>query len=235
MEKIKKLLAEMGASQELVNTIVESLADFQKRVKTTAGSELKQRLVEARKLCIEEIEKEKQELARKVEIFLESKLASIERTAKKQTAIGEGKALKILRDAKALLEGITFEGGNPTEIQAMRDELQAFRLEKTQLTEQVQRAQQKATRANKVAMQLVERTRVLESKPTQQPVMTESKATAPVKKLEELRKAAGTQKTTRPVLKESVAKETTKAPTQAGNQDNDVATIASSMEEVRAF
>ena len=227
----------MGASQELVNTITESLENFRRRTKLAAEQELKQRLIEARKLCIEEIEKEKQELARKVEIFLEAKLASIDRTAKKQVAIGEGKALKILRDAKALLEGVTFEGGNPTEIQAMRDELQALRLVKTQLTEQVARAEQKASRANKVAMQLVERTRVLESKPVaSRPVVAESKALAAksAATLQDLRKKPETPKTSRPTLQESVAREV-KPAAATPTQEGDVATIASSMDEARAF
>lgn len=230
MEKIKKLLSEAGISQDAINAIVESMTEFQHSTKAQYDAEFKKRLLEARKVCIEQFEKEKAGLSRKVEIFLEAKQASIEKIAQKQVAIGEGKALKTLREAKAILEGVTFEGNTPTEIQAMRDELQALRLRDRQLTEALDKSNQKATRSNKIAMQLLQRVRMSESKKPETAPVTESKVTAAPAKIDSVRKPQAPATTRQPIT-ETVARPA--APVVGG--DSEVASIAKQMDDVPAF
>ena len=229
MEKVKKLLSEIGASPDMVNAVIASLEDYNKNVKARYDEELKKRLVEARAICVEQFDKTKAELARKVEIFLESKLAAIEKIAQKQVAIGEGKALKTLREAKALFDGVIFEGNNPTNTQAMQEELQALRLQNRQVVEDRNKAVVQAKRANEVAMKLLERQRVAESR-----VAPKTQPTAPAKKpvvenkqrnLADLRKAGTTPVTTRQPVVENVA-------TQNPTADSEVAKIASQLDDV---
>jgi len=228
MEKIKKLLGEM-ASPELAKSIVESLEEYRTNLKAQYDEELKNRLLEAKRVCVTEMDNEKAALARKIEVFLESKLATIEKIAQKQMAIGEGKALKTLKEAKAVLDGVAFEDANITDTQAMLKELQALRLSIRQVTESKEKAELKASRANQIAMKLLDRAKLLESK--QEPKKERVKVVTESKKLNDLRKEAQHPVTTRTPIVETITKPTPTAPTG----DPEMAQIASTMDEVPAY
>jgi len=232
MEKIKKLLGEM-ASPELAKSIVESLEEYRTNLKAQYDEELKNRLLEAKRVCVTEMDNEKAALARKIEVFLESKLATIEKIAQKQMAIGEGKALKTLKEAKAVLDGVAFEDANITDTQAMLKELQALRLSIRQVTESKEKAELKASRANQIAMKLLDRAKLLESKqePKQEPKKEQVKVVTESKKLNDLRKEAQHPVTTRTPIVETITKPTPTAPTG----DPEMAQIASTMDEVPAY
>lgn len=238
MNKIAELLAQLGSSKELTKSILSSMEEYKTNLQEQYEASYKRKLLEARQLCVSEFEKEKAELARKVEIFLEARVATIDKIAQKQAAIGEGNALKTLRDAKALLEGVTIEGGNPVDIQAAMTELQALRTSNRQLQENKEKSELKAKRAHDIASKLLERTRILESQ-VKTPVIKKSQVVESTQKpvvkpkLSSLRNTGTDPRTSRQPISESLAKHATGSAKTDG--DPEVMKIANLVDDEPAY
>lgn len=110
MNKIKSLLEKAGCNQELVGSICEALEDYKVSLREQYDSEYQTRVEQAKKVCIEETEAHKRELARRVQIFCETKSAAIEAQLAKQSALSESEAVTKLKNILSLLEGVEHNG-----------------------------------------------------------------------------------------------------------------------------
>jgi hypothetical protein len=106
MNKIKALLEKAGCSPELVGGICEALETYKSSLRSMYDTEYKNRVEKAKKVCIDETESHKRELARRVQIFCETKAAAIEAQLAKQSALRESEAAVRLKGIVNLLEGI---------------------------------------------------------------------------------------------------------------------------------
>jgi hypothetical protein len=161
MDKIRELLKKIGASEELATQIMEELDRYTTSSREKLETEYQVRIQKAKKVCLEEVAKEKARIAHKVEVFLESKAASIERAAARQRAIEESAAVAALRKVKGAL-GV--ENGNSEELQALQRKLARIAEQANALKEERDHAVEKANQANKIASRVVRRARLLEAK-----------------------------------------------------------------------
>jgi hypothetical protein len=245
MNKLAELLKQLGASPELIGQITESMEQYKTEVKQTLEEDFKQRVLQAKKVVAEALENEKRELARKVEVFLEARTATINREAQRQAAIGEADATKMLRGVKSLVEGIEIsDKGSGQAAIAESEELKALRIQNKQLKEAFEKTAIKAKRANEIALKALERNRLLEEKFTQKPAaaptkpaakqtVTESKTPAQKTDLGTLRKTGERPATTRQVMTETV-KRTTPTGEVAGG-DPGIQAIASQLDGDPAY
>lgn len=235
MDKIKDLLKQLKASDELSNQFVSALTEWKGAIEKATQEEFNKRLDSAKQVCLEEVEKEKSDLRRKVEVFLEARINTINREAQKQAAIGESDASKTLRDLKGLLEGVRTDSGTE-EAQAAIAEAKKLRVAFKQLQEEKAQLEEKAKRANIIAMRAINRVKVLESKGAEdKPLIDEStqKPEGGVKRLEDLRTKSEDPKTTRQTLVESQVKAGAKTPAEQGHPG--VMAIASELDGSPAF
>lgn len=106
MSKIIELLTKAGCNPELVTSIVESLDEYKLTIKEQFDADYTAKITEAKKICIEETEAHKRELSRRVQIFLETKSATIDAHLTRQSALNESEAMAKLRNVKSLIEGV---------------------------------------------------------------------------------------------------------------------------------
>jgi hypothetical protein len=239
MNKILDLLKQMGASPELQKQIMEALESYKESVQTKLEEDFKQRVSQARKVCVEAVDNEKRELAKKIEVFLEARINTIQKEAAKQAAIGESEAVRLLRGAKALFEGIQIDSnkGSGQAAIAETEEVKQLRIQNKQLKENLEKINLKAQRANTIALKALERNKLLEGRiapAAKRPPVVESKTPAQPKQTmgEQLRKTSTQPKTARPALTESVVR----APaTAAESADPSIAAIASKLDGSPAF
>ena len=166
MDKLKELLKGIGASEELTSAICEELERYSASLKSRYDAEYQTKIERAKKVCVEEVNKEKAALARRLKTFLESKAAAIEQAAARQRAIEESESAATLRKAKAVLEGVELKEGNVTNSELQDAQKKVVRLEKACATLKEERnlAVAKANTANAIAAKALQRNRVLESK-----------------------------------------------------------------------
>jgi hypothetical protein len=179
MDKIKELLGQIGASKELADQLCEHLERYSNALKEKYEGELQEKIAKAKQICIEEVQKEKVNLARKVGTFLESKAASIEQAMTRQRVAEESEASSLLKKTKALLEGIELEGEvSSRELLALQKK--AGRLEKAigTLKEERNRAIGKANKANEVAVKMLKRNQLFEAKLKEAGLLVEEKGGA---------------------------------------------------------
>lgn len=163
MEKIKRLLKQIGASEELADTISEEIVKYTDAVKQQSDVEYRNKCQQANVICVEEVQKEKAMLAKKVSLYLESKKDRIEESIREQRENESSEAGSLLKKVRSLLEGIDIETGNPQELQ----ELQAgyTRLSKAvnTLSEENKTLTSKAIEAVKIANVFAEQNKVYET------------------------------------------------------------------------
>jgi len=166
MDKLKELLKGIGASEELTSAICEELERYSASLKARYDAEYAQKITRAKKVCVEEVNKEKQALARRLKTFLESKAAAIEQAAARQRAIEESESAACLRKAKAVLEGVELKEGSATSRELQDAQKKIARLEKACATLKEERnlAVAKANTANSIAAKALQRNRALETK-----------------------------------------------------------------------
>lgn len=182
MDKLKELFKQLGGSDELVNALSEELVRYGDELKEQYDRDFKNRIQKARQICLEEVQKEKAALARKVSIFLESKLEAIEKAADKQRLQEDTEATNKLKHMRALLEGISLEdNGQSRELQESKKQLTRLTKAFKTLKEERDNAVRKANQANDIALKTLKRNRILESKAKASDVLAESKP-APKKK-----------------------------------------------------
>lgn len=110
MNKIQALLQKAGVNEELAAQIVGSLESYKSTLREQFEREYAGKVEQAKKVCVEETEAHKRELARRLQIFCETKGAAIEAQLTKQSALSESEALSKLTTVRAMLEGIQLNG-----------------------------------------------------------------------------------------------------------------------------
>lgn len=247
MNKLRDLLKQLGGSDELATAISEEFNRYAQEIKAKYDAEYKNKITKARAICLEEVQKEKASLARKVAIYLEAKQDHFEKAADKQRLSEESEAVNRLKRAKQLLEGIEVDdNGQSRELQAARRTVARLQQAVDALKEERNLAVEKANKANTIANDVLQKNRLLESQKTTQTVVAESKVkTAPKgnvapseqkpaggaqttpRRLDEGRRVPSQGVSTRPVLKEAQVKST--STTKAG--DDAISNIAAAIEE----
>lgn len=248
MDKLKGLLKQLGGSDELIGAITEEMKRHAEDVKADYEKRFHDRILKARQVCLEEVQKEKVALARKMSIFLESKLESISKAAEKQRLQEDTEAMNKLKHVKAMLENVSFDdNGQGRELQATQKTLARLTKALGTLREERDTAVRKANSANDVALKTLHRNRVLESKqkakealvesktpkssrskatPKASKVLAESKPTK--RRLGGNRRVPARSKTTRATLRESQVRSNKSSGVRGG--DNRIAGIAASIE-----
>jgi len=206
MDKIRELLNKLG-SEELTKKILEAFDGHEDEIRKTLEEEYETRLKKAKEVCVEEVEAYKRELARKVQVFCESRADKIEGQIAKQVAIRESDAETKLKKIAAEVEGVELNGPSDDDVRAMQEELKSLKKQLAAISEQRNNAVNKANRAHGVAESALERNRELESKleeakKAKSEPIEESKKGKKDKKEVKPSKPASTRKT----LKENVSK-----------------------------
>lgn len=111
MDKIQALFEKAGIKPELAKQIFESLDKYKTSLREQYESEYAAKVEQAKRVCIEETEAHKRELARRLQIFCETKGAAIEATLAKQSALNESEALTKLNNVAAIVSGLEPNGG----------------------------------------------------------------------------------------------------------------------------
>ena len=203
MDKIKNLLEKAGVSAELSTKIVESLLNYKNTLREQLENEYAQKVNQVKKVCIDETETHKRELARRVQIFCETKGTAIENHLAKQAAISESEATAKLKNIKALLEGIQLNGKQNGSTTAASGKAQ----KQLQIAvEQRNKAVETANRQTAIAEKALKANRRLVTENTQLKntvqTITESKP-RPTQRLDTGRKPARKPVTTRPTIIEN--------------------------------
>lgn len=110
MSKIQSLLEKAGCSPELSGKICETLEQYKETIREQYEAEYQNRINQAKKVCVDETEAHKRELARRTQIWCETKSAAIEAHIAKQSALSESEAVTRLKNIMSLLEGIEPNG-----------------------------------------------------------------------------------------------------------------------------
>tara|TARA_R110000751_G_scaffold137165_2_gene240512 strand:- start:655 stop:1383 length:729 start_codon:yes stop_codon:yes gene_type:complete len=208
MKKIKALLEKSGAKPEVSQQICESLESYKKTLREQFESEYSAKIEEAKKICIEETEIHKQKLARRVQIFCETKSAAVESALTRQSAIKESEALAKLKNIVSLVEGIEPnskpDGGIEVELKKLKRQVKTVNEEKKLAIET-------ANRQTALAEKILKKNRSLESA-----VQQNSRAQS---KLEAIEESVTSSKPRRIDAKRRSGKPVTTRPTILENQD----------------
>lgn len=160
MDKIKELLAKSGCKPELVGAIVESLEQYKVSLQERFTQNFNNKVEAAKKVCVEETEAHKRELARRLQIFCEMKSAAIEQQLAKTSALSESQAMTKLKSVRALLEGVQLNGIDSGKSAA---ELEKAQRRAQQLQEERDRAIAEANRKTAIAEKALKHNRQLVS------------------------------------------------------------------------
>lgn len=229
MDKIKELLSQMGASEEVIAQICEAFDSWKEAQSKQLNEEFQARLKKAKEVCMEEVAGHKRDISRRVEIFLESQLASIERSGRERMAIEESEAVNTLKRTKAMLEGIQIDSDG-SDLQAVQDENDKLRQSIVKISEERDQVNVKFQRANQVAQNALARNKTLETQlaeSSQKTPVTEDKGT----KLDGQRKETAKPKTTRRTLTES-QKTGKQTITSATEPEDEIAVIAEGIDDI---
>ena len=166
MEKLKELLKGMGASEELQTAFCEEMESYSKTLKTKFEQEYATKIARAKQVCVEEVNKEKAALARRVKTFMESKVTAMEQACANRRAIEESESAAKLKKAKAILEGIEIKESGVTNQALEEANKQIARLKKAvdSLKEERNLAVTKANTANDIAAKALAKNRELEAR-----------------------------------------------------------------------
>lgn len=166
MTKIQEALRKCGISEDAITGIVAILTEHQEGVAAKYKADFEKRVEAAKRICVEETDAYKKELAGKVQICMESIVNKVEQKAAKNVSIREGQAGDTLKQLKALLEGVSVDKvENASKVKQLQKQL-------TNLQEENRRITAKAARQNEISNKILETNRTL----TKQLAIVESKA-----------------------------------------------------------
>jgi len=161
MKKLRAQLEQLG-SKELSDSIMESLEKFKADTREEAQAEFAKRLEEAKKVCVEEVETYKSDLAKKVQLFLEAKNSRIEQQIARQSVVKESAAEAKLTEVSSILAGVEANGGSDeAELTAAKEEARALRVENKKLADHSKVLNEKATRAHGIAQKALDKNKTL--------------------------------------------------------------------------
>jgi hypothetical protein len=176
MDKLTGLLKQLGGSDELVGAISEQFRTYAQGIKEQYDAEFNKKITKARAICLEAVNKEKAEIARKVAIYLESKQDHFDRAAERQRLNEESESANMLKRVKALMEGISVDDGQSQELQVTRRQIARLQQAVGTLKEERDVAVTKANKANGIATNFAKKNRILENKFKSSGALNESKS-----------------------------------------------------------
>jgi len=177
MQKIREIVKQIGGSDQLADQLVEAVEGHVGEERKKLQEEFQAKIQQAKQVCLREVAEEKQRMARKIEIFIESKVAAIERSAGKTRAIEESAAVAALRQVRKAL-GV--DDGNSAELQALQRKLARIAEQTAALKEERDLAVDKANKANAIAVKALRRVRLQEAQEvTPEPAKVESTEATP--------------------------------------------------------
>lgn len=207
--KIQDLMTKCGLKPEVAASLCESIDTHIKEQNKLSQASYDAKLEEAKKVCVEEVDNYKRELARRLQIFCEAKGGVIEQQVSKQSAIKESAAMARLRDIQTLLLGVKPLVGSDSN-SSSKQELAKAKAENKQLKESANRAVESANRATAIANKVMKKNRVLENR-----ILAEEKTQAS-------RPSKPAVRSNRPVAARSSQPVTTRA-TLSENQERSLA------------
>lgn len=181
MDKLRSQLEQLGGSKELVDSILEGFKAHKAQIEEEAKVKFQERLDQAKKVCVEELNGYKKELARRVQLFFESRSNRIDQQIAKQTVVKESAAESKLKDVARLLEGVEVNGaGDKAEFEALQDKVRKLTIENKKLANQGEVLAEQAKRAHGLASKTLERnkelsTQLAEAKKTEDKPISENK------------------------------------------------------------
>lgn len=161
--KIEALFEKAGIKPELAKEITESLASYKSALREQFETEYAAKVEQAKKVCIEETEAHKRELARRLQIFCETKGAAIEATLAKQSALNESAALTKLNNIANILAGLELNGGANGDVTAV---VEKFKHKAQVATEEKNQAIEVANRKTSIAEKALNHNRQLTTEVT---------------------------------------------------------------------
>lgn len=226
MDKIEQLLVKAGCNPELVAGITSAMERYKQGIKESYQNEFASKLSAAKKICVEETEAYKRELAKRLQIFCETKSAVIESQLARQTALSESKAQAKLKQVYAVLEGIELNGpANGVTTAAIEKAKRQIQ----QLSEERNKAVEKANRQTAIAEKALKANRNLVTENAKlKKVLTESGPAPVAKRVEDTRKPARPA-TSRATLSESQVKPAPKAMPKGSGREFGVIDVARNM------
>lgn len=237
MNKIKTLLDKSGCNPELVDNICEALDSYKTTLREQYEADYKARIEQAKQVCIRETENHKAELARRVQIFCETKAAAIEAQVARQSALSESAAVSKLKNIVSLLEGVEPNGASNGQATAA---LAKVKSKIQQVNEEKQKAVAVANRQVAIAEKALKENRRLATKiadlqrKLEESVVNESRQPAPRAKVDQRRPAARPVTTRQTLLENQDRRPPVKreAPiTRASGQGFGIDDIAANMDE----
>ena len=173
MDKIKELMRQAGLKEEIVSGICDALNEYVETKTAALQSEYAEKVGKAKKICLEETEAHKRDLSRRVQIFLESRTATIEKKIAAQTAVKESATVAKLEKIRALVEGVELNGPANGEL---RSEVKKLQAQVAGLTTENKKVRETAQRHAQIAEGALKRTRALEAR-NRQLTLNESRQT----------------------------------------------------------
>ncbi|MDB4489932.1 hypothetical protein N9045_00300 [bacterium] len=205
MNKIQALLEKAGVKSELSKQICESLENYKTSLREQYDADYQAKIEQAKQVVVEETESHKRELARRVQIFCETKGAAIEAQLTKQSALNESEATAKLKSIVTTLHGLEPNSKPSGNVTAVVEKLK----QKAQVaTEEKKKAVELANRKTAIAEKALKRNRELATalksiQESSKPVTESRKAPRKQsKRIDESRKS-GKPRSTRATLAES--------------------------------
>lgn len=253
MDKLRTLLKGIGATDDLADAICEEFVRYENALKEKYDEDYRDKIIRAKEICMEEVDKEKARLARLTKVYLESKASSMEQAAARNMAAEETEAASTLKRVMNLLEGVDpDDAGNSREVQAMNTKMARLERVVEVMKEERLAAIEKANRANQIADNLLKKNRILEStlkkfgsmdKPGKEDEQASEEKEKPKKKLDESR-TVGTRKRSKKESRErldskrstsqrpvSTRRTLAESQTRNSNQASEIDKIAQNMPE----
>jgi len=205
MNKIQALLEKAGVNPELSQQICESLENYKTTLREQFETDYQAKIEQAKQVVVEETEAHKRELARRVQIFCETKGAAIEAQLTKQSALNESEATAKLKNIVTMLHGLEPNSQQSGDVTA---EVEKLKQKALVATEEKKKAVELANRKSAIAEKALKRNRELATalKSIQESSATVSESPkAPAKqktRIDESRKS-GKPRSTRATLAES--------------------------------
>ena len=233
MDKIKTLFEKAGVKPELAQQICESLEAYRTSVKQKLEEDHKAKLDQAKKICVEETEAHKRELARRLQIFCEAKGAAIQAHLMKQAVIGESNASTKLRHIKDALTGVSATNGSSAVAADVR-QLKIVKEERKKALEVANRQTQLAEKALRRNRELIKQ--ISELTDRSRSVVKENRdQQRPTRRIDTgVRKTQAQPNTTRPTLVESQTRTSRQAQPQRTAVSNvgNIQEIAANVDEI---
>lgn len=160
-QKILDLLQKSGVKPELTASIGEALEQYKAAIREQFEADYTSKVDAAKKVCIEETEAHKRELARRMQVWCETKSAAIDAALQRQAALNESEAVTKLKTVRSLLEGVTLDTNGTGQNGQLSAVIEKAKRTIQQLTEERDQAVELVNKKNAIAEKALARNRLL--------------------------------------------------------------------------